>query len=91
MKNKKIKYPSQWDAQMLIDIINSSPVYVGGCSKEFENLGNKFNSMPKGWVKLYDKAFGKDSPWSYTVNYRSKGNKRVLIWDKTKAKKLNIQ
>lgn len=83
------KYPSQEDAQMLVDIMNDKGIYTGACSPEFKKLGEEFNTAPKGWKKLYDKAFGLKSPWAYDIDYKH-NNKRTLIWDKRKAKTLGI-
>lgn len=83
------KYPSQEDAQLLVDIMNHEGVYTGACSSEFRKLGDKYNGRPVGWKRLYEKAFGVKSPWNYRFN--KKGNhKRELFWDKDKAIMLSI-
>lgn len=81
------KYPSQYDAQVLLDIMNAKGVYTGAATGAFRKLGEDFNSMPKNWGKLYDKAFGEKSPWTYETNKAV----RTIVWDKDKAEKLGIK
>lgn len=83
----KRKYPTQEDAQVLIDIINRTPVDSWSASPEYQKLGRSFNKFPKGWVKMWDKTFGSKSPWSYERRFNGKC---VLYWDKNKAALLNF-
>lgn len=85
----KKKYPTQDDVQVIIDIINSQPIYGSAANGEFKKLAEDFNKLPKNWERLTTKAFGPKSPWNYTIDFKH-NNKRVLFWDKEKAAKLGI-
>lgn len=85
------KYPSQEDCQMLVDLFNRESVYNGACSDEFRKYGDKANAYPKGFITLWNKAFGAKSPWNVQVITPKKGHtKRKLFWDKNKAALLNL-
>jgi len=87
----KRKYPTQEDCQMLVDIMNRPNIYYSACSQEFKAFGIKCEDKPKGWVKLFDKAFGTKSPWEVKVVFNKGGfAKRVLYWEKEKAKILGL-
>ena len=86
---KQIKYPSQDDVQILIDIMNRQNIYDGAAKGEFKKLAQQVNSLPKNWTKLHDMAFGAKSPWDYYFDF-TKNNRRILIWNKVKAKSLGL-
>lgn len=87
----KHKYPTQEDCQLLVDAMNRGNIYYSACSPEFKKFGEKLSQQPKGWEKMFDKCFGLKSPWNVRVTFAKNGfSKRVLYWDKEKAKLLKI-
>ena len=86
-----MKYPSQNDCQLLIDIMNRPNISDSGCSPEFKKLATTINGDLDGFEDCFKKAFGDNSPWNCRTTFSRKGyGKKVLYWDEEKANKLGI-
>ena len=79
------KYPTQDDAQFVLDWSNNSDFgfALGVLSPDIRKEFDKSDAIRQ---KLWGKVFGDNSPWRVEM----KKNKRVLKYDKDKAERLGI-
>ena len=76
-----IKYPSQYEAQAVLDIIDALvEVYLGGSSV----LTEMFDRWNAEIERVRDDIFGSDSPWAYKIVTKGRKRKRELHWDNKK-------
>ncbi len=84
MLSENRRYPSQEDAQFVLDWIDAlNNIYRGGSSTE---LRTALDAQLKTVQQFYQKMFNDQSPWTVVRS----GNKMKLKWDKDKASKLSI-
>lgn len=80
----KIKYPTQYDAEFLVEYMqNVQGMSAGGLSSDMQKLYNKIMSIHQ---PMWKKVFGDKSPWSVNIS----GRKPKVVWDQSKANKLGI-
>lgn len=85
-----MKYPNQYEAQLLLDILNRPKLSKAGLSKEFQEVVDDADNTPENWVELWDRCFGENSPWVCEFRNTKRGNRMlVLKWSDRKFKKLN--
>jgi len=85
---KNRKYPTQQEAEFLIDWTNSSPSTWG--LPEGTPVGNSYKKADGLRMSLWEETFGDNSPWKSDVKRTSRNTKLILKWDKHKAELLGI-
>ena len=86
----KIEYPTQDEAQMMVDWYNSMHfVYTDSSdiSDEYKEAWKKADDIR---ISLWTKTFGTDSPWRMNLKRNLRSTKGVLVWDKEKAEVLGL-
>lgn len=79
-----VKYPSQYDAEAMVELWNAlEKVGGGGIGKDVRDLINKIQNLR---TNLHSTIFGEKSPWRVEF----KGNKKKVVWDKDKAIKIGL-
>ncbi len=78
-------YPSQETAELIVDLFNFfNTVSTAGVDKE---AMRDFERMDVIRQEMFVKNFGNNSPWKCEL---TKQRKLKLVWDKEKAKKLEL-
>jgi hypothetical protein len=78
-----VSYPSQYDAETMLEWWSAMEKISGGESKEVRSAINECENIR---FKVHQKIFGDKSPWSI----KFKGSKKEVIWDNDKADKLGL-
>lgn len=87
-----MKYPSQEDCQVMVDIMNREIIFSRTCSDEFRKLAEAMEQRPSNWSELYEKCFGENSPWDcVTKPVKNNPYKRELKWNKSKYELLKLK
>lgn len=79
-------YPSQYDAQFLVDLMNAENKLSAAGTTDYSKAQDIINQIIKLRLEKWDIVFGDKSPWS--VKRGAKGLK--VEWNKNKAKNLGI-
>ena len=80
-----IKYPSQDDAEVLVDWYNNlNKIYIGSASPEIRKAFEKADQIR---IDLHKKIFGDKSPWSTRLG---RNREAEIYWDENKAMKLGL-
>lgn len=86
------KFPTRLEAQLLLDYMRGKKISGGGLTGQFSKFFIKHGARltdiagNQQYLKLWQKAFGDNSPWVVT----SRKGDREIKWDKTKAGKLQL-
>lgn len=80
---KEAKYPSQYEAESLLDWSNATGGLSFGGAPEVKKA---FDKAEKIRQDVWQKIFSDKSPWSV----KASGKKAKVIWDPNKAKKLGL-
>jgi len=84
LEEARVKYPSQYDAEYLLEYANiTASLSGGGLSPDMQKFHQKVISAQQ---PLWQKVFGDKSPWSVDTSKR----KPKVIWDQSKANKLGL-
>jgi hypothetical protein len=84
-KEKKAarKYPTQYDAQFLVDLMNAENSLSAAGTSSYTDAKGIINQISKLRLSKWDVVFGDKSPWSPV---RDKKGKMKVKWNKDKAK-----
>jgi len=84
LNEAKIKYPSQYDAEFLVEYMQSiQHMSQGGLSPDMQKLYQKIMTIHQ---PMWKKVFGDKSPWSV----ESSNRKAKVVWNKQKAEALGL-
>ena len=88
MKKRK-KYPSQDDAQFMLDWLGAlNSIGTGSTSDKIRKAFNRADTIR---IKLHQEIFGDKSPWSVArIERKGTSDKKIVKWNTEKADKIGI-